>query len=111
MQKDDLLDTPASKPEEWVDRHGDYLYRYALLKLKDTSLAEDLVQETFLSVLKSRHNFHGRSSEKTWFVGILKHKIADHFRKSGREALFNEIETLEDLQKKIDNWGRYISSE
>ena len=34
-------------PSEWVDRYGDYLFRYAMLRLRDRSAAEDLVQETF----------------------------------------------------------------
>jgi RNA polymerase sigma-70 factor (ECF subfamily) len=73
-------------PSDWVDRHGDYLFRYALLRLQDRSVAEDLVQETFLAALKNRETFSGGSSEATWLVGILKHKIADHFRRQAREG-------------------------
>jgi len=76
----------SSDPSEWVDRHGDYLFRYAMLRLRDRSTAEDLVQETFLAALKGREAFSGNSSESTWLVGILKHKIADHFRHQAREA-------------------------
>lgn len=74
-----------SAPEKWVDLYGNYLYRYALMRLRDDTLAEDAVQETFLSALKARASFSGRSSEKTWLVGILKHKIIDTFRKRSRE--------------------------
>jgi len=73
-------------PSEWVDRYGDYLFRYAILRLRDRSTAEDLVQETFLAGIKDRRSFSGNSSESTWLVGILKHKIADHFRRQAREA-------------------------
>ncbi len=76
----------SSDPSEWVDRYGDYLFRYAMLRLRDRSAAEDLVQETFLAALKDRGSFSGGSSEATWLVGILKHKIADHFRHQAREA-------------------------
>jgi RNA polymerase sigma-70 factor (ECF subfamily) len=69
-----------------VDRYGDYLFRWAMLRLRDRSAAEDLVQETFLAALKNRGSFSGGSSESTWLVGILKHKIADHFRHQAREA-------------------------
>jgi len=75
-----------SDPADWVDRYGDYLFRYALLRVRDRSVAEDLVQETFLAGLKSRDTFSGGSSEATWLVGILKHKIADHFRRQAREG-------------------------
>jgi RNA polymerase sigma-70 factor (ECF subfamily) len=73
-------------PSEWVDRYGDYLFRYAMLRVRDRSRAEDLVQETFLAALKSRKSFSGDSSEATWLVAILKHKIFDHFRRQSREA-------------------------
>jgi RNA polymerase sigma-70 factor (ECF subfamily) len=76
----------SSDPSEWVERYGDYLFRYAMLRLRDRSTAEDLVQETFLAALKGRNAFSGNSSESTWLVGILKHKIADHFRLQAREA-------------------------
>jgi RNA polymerase sigma-70 factor (ECF subfamily) len=73
-------------PSEWVDRYGDYLFRFAMLRLRDRSMAEDLVQETFLAALKVRNSFSGDSSEKTWLAAILKHKIYDHFRRQSREA-------------------------
>lgn len=72
-------------PEDWVDRYGDYLYRYALLRLKDPDRAEDIVQETFLAALRSRINYRRLSSERTWLVGILKHKIIDYLRRASRE--------------------------
>jgi len=69
----------------WVETHGDYLFNFAIGQVRDTDIAEDLVQETFLAALKSQHNFSGRSSERTWLVGILRHKIYDHLRKTCRE--------------------------
>lgn len=73
-------------PEGWVDRHGDSLYRYALLRLRSPDLAADVVQDTFLEALRARGSFAGRSSERTWLVGILRHKIVDHLRKAGRNV-------------------------
>jgi RNA polymerase sigma-70 factor (ECF subfamily) len=77
---------PASLPADWVDTHGDALFRYALLQLRDRDAAEDAVQETLLAALRSREHFAGTSSERTWLIGILKHKLADHWRRLGREA-------------------------
>jgi len=73
-------------PTSWLDEHGDYLFRYALIRLRDPSHAEDAVQETLLAALKGYESFTGRSSERTWLVGILKHKLIDFFRKSSREV-------------------------
>ena len=41
-------------PSEWVGRYGDFLFRYAMLRLRDRSAAEDMVQETFLAALYER---------------------------------------------------------
>lgn len=76
----------GSAPETWLETHGDYLYRYALSRLRDESLAEDLVQETLLAALKARHGFDGRAAERTWLTGILKHKIIDQLRRQYREV-------------------------
>lgn len=83
-----------SDPATWVATHGDFLFRQALLRLRDRGRAEEMVQETFLAALKAREGFAGRSSERTWLVGILKHKIVDHLRKASREVLVAEVERL-----------------
>jgi RNA polymerase sigma-70 factor (ECF subfamily) len=86
------VSNPALNPERWLDEHGDVLYRYALARLRDPDRAEDAVQETFAAALKAREGFSGRASERTWLVGILKHKIIDIYRKRYREK---ETLTLE----------------
>jgi RNA polymerase sigma-70 factor (ECF subfamily) len=93
----------ASDAATWVDRHGDALFRYAMLRVRDAALAEDLVQETFLAALRAHKTFGVESSERTWLVAILKHKIIDHFRRQGQarfvsssDASDNFIETLFD---------------
>lgn len=88
-----------SDPERWVDDHGDYLFKYALLRLRDESKAEDAVQETFLAALKGGKSFAGRSAEKTWLVGILKNKISDYFRKASRETPFTDLEFFQDEER------------
>ena len=85
-QEQRARETPAPDPGAWLDAHGDYLYRYALFRLRDTAAAEDAVQETLLAALQAHARYAGRGSERTWLVGILKHKIADHFRRQSREA-------------------------
>lgn len=83
-------------PEKWVDEYGDLLYRYALLRVGDAGIAEELVQEALCSALEARDRFSGKSSEKTWLVGILKHKVVDYFRTSSREKIVIESQDLPD---------------
>ncbi|MDE2140513.1 MAG: sigma-70 family RNA polymerase sigma factor [Gammaproteobacteria bacterium] len=83
---------PAANTCQWVSEHGDMLYRFALMRVCDSSVAEELVQETFLAALKGWREFRGQSSERTWLVGILKHKIVDHLRYARREVPTEDID-------------------
>lgn len=95
-------------PAEWVDRYGDVLYRFALARVKEASVAEDLVQETFLAALGARENFEGRSAGKTWLIAILKHKIVDYIRKKVREQPTDKIEPLADaIDDDFNGMGRW----
>ena len=84
----DLMTNVESQPSlgsDWVDAHADYLFNFAVGQVRDVSVAEDLVQETFLAAVKAQNSFGGKSSARTWLVGILRHKIYDHLRKACRE--------------------------
>ena len=65
-------------------RHRAYLYSFALKHVRDTHLADDLVQETLLAALQSDSDYAARSSYRVWLIGILKHKMLDAFRERGR---------------------------
>ncbi|HMP90737.1 MAG TPA: sigma-70 family RNA polymerase sigma factor [Kiritimatiellia bacterium] len=76
---------PVSDPEQWVDQCGDYLFRYALMRLRNHDAARDAVQETFLAAIKSLDRYDGRVEIRFWLRGILRFKIIDHMRKTSRE--------------------------
>lgn len=102
---------PSPDPGLWVDQHGNYLFRYAMFRLRDASLAEDIVQETLLAALQAYQNFAGRGSERTWLVGILKHKIIDHYRRASRETpesqLENESLNHDELFRDAGEWRNH----
>jgi RNA polymerase sigma-70 factor (ECF subfamily) len=75
----------SDDPATWVDEHGDALFRYAMLRLKDAERAEDAVQETFLAALHADERFAQRSTRRTWLIGILKRKIVDDIRRTSRQ--------------------------
>lgn len=74
-------------PHRWLECHGDTLYRYALRRTSRADIAEDLVQETLLAAWRGRNAFRGMSGERTWLMGILKHKVDDHFRSAYRHPV------------------------
>jgi len=79
-----------------VDECGDYLFRYALHRLRDSAAAEDAVQETFLAGIKGLDRYDGTIEIRFWLRGILRHKIIDHLRKKAREM---PVEDLDDYEK------------
>lgn len=88
--------------------HRDYLYRFAMRRVGDPALADDLVQETFLAALQSAKSrgeesadsatFGGRSTYRVWLAGILKHKLADVLRERCRYVAI----TAEDPEREHD---------
>ena len=68
-------------PTKWVESYSDYLYNYTIVRVNDHEIAQDLISETFLAGLKSKNNFKGEATERTWLISILKRKIIDHYRK------------------------------
>ena len=62
------------------EQHRGYLNAYALRRVGDAGLAEDLVQDTFVAALGAAQGFRGESSLRTWLTGILRHRIVDMYR-------------------------------
>ncbi len=94
-----------------LNEHGDYLFRYALSRTKDTHLAEDIVQETLLAAMSSKNIFSNQSTVRTWLVGILKHKLIDHFRRQGREVAISDLvdqDNGDDLSTFFSTNGKWI---
>jgi len=90
--------------------HRAYLLRVAVLQLRDSDLAEDVVQDTLVAALTGADTFSGRSSLKTWLTGILKHKIVDAIRRRAREPVATPLadETqLEDMDALFDESGHW----
>ncbi|MHB1921739.1 MAG: sigma-70 family RNA polymerase sigma factor, partial [Chitinophagaceae bacterium] len=78
-------------PQNWVTLYSDYLYHFALSRVNQEDLAQDLVQDTFLAALRAMDGYKGNSAEKTWLCSILKNKIIDHYRSS-----FKQTQSLEE---------------
>lgn len=88
--------------ELYKNYHQD-LFQFLIYMVKDRSLAEDLVQDVYVRVMKSYDSFSGKSTEKTWLFSIARHVAIDHFRKQKRKRnrvmeFFDWTERGEQLQ-------------
>lgn len=91
------------------------MLKFANLKIGDSHLAEDAVQEALMGAMKNAESFAGRSAFKTWVFAILKNKIADVLRKRQR---LNEVSPLmagheeeEDFSTLFDEKGFWNSED
>lgn len=94
-----------------LETHRRALFKFAMLQLRNETNAEDVVQETLVAAIQGAGRYAGGSSVRTWLVGILKHKITDHFRKAGREqslSLANEESSLGDFDVLFKDDGHYV---
>ncbi len=101
--------------QRWVNEYADMLLSYTSVRVNDRNIAEDIVQDTFLSAWKNRENFKGEASEKNWLFSICKNKIIDYYRKKARTPV--QYATIDDTAGYFDadehwtekegpiNWG------
>jgi RNA polymerase sigma-70 factor (ECF subfamily) len=88
---------PSPRPLEPPSDAGDFrngagmvrlrrkLYCFALRDLRSADLAEDVTQDTMIALFMAPERYRGDARYDVYAIGVLRHKIADHFRASRRE--------------------------
>ncbi len=94
--KDDII--------SWVKIYTKDLFSYTLTKVEQKEIAEDLVQEAFLSAYQSYTNYKGKSNAKTWLFSILKNKIADHYRSKYKRGMEVSPVFIKQFFDENDRW-------
>jgi RNA polymerase sigma-70 factor (ECF subfamily) len=96
-----LKDRDADAARELFQSLGEEMMGFASRMLQDRNAAEDVFQEAMLGSLQSIGHYDGRVSLRAWMYGILRNKIADAFRKRGRDAVVSNADP-EDAQFRAD---------
>jgi RNA polymerase sigma-70 factor (ECF subfamily) len=68
------------------------MIRIAMIYVGDRMLAEEVVQETWVGVLRGLQHFEGRSSLKTWIFRILTNRAKTRAEREGRYIPFSDLE-------------------
>lgn len=71
--------------EHLYETYHHQLFQYLFYMVRNREIAEELVQEVYIKVLKSYRSFKGKSSEKTWLYSIAKHIAIDWIRSQNRK--------------------------
>jgi RNA polymerase sigma-70 factor (ECF subfamily) len=67
------------------------IFRFILSRLNDPHEAADIQNEVFMEIWRSAGRYEGRSAVKTWIFGIAYRKTMDHFRKTRRVTVSDDI--------------------
>jgi len=84
-----------------VNTYSERIYNLALRILRNREDAEDVLQETFLSVVKNLDKFDGRSSFFTWIYRIATNASLMKLRK--KKIVFTDLPENQESHESIEN--------
>ncbi|SBS29610.1 ECF RNA polymerase sigma factor SigW [Marinomonas aquimarina] len=91
------------------------MLKFAILQVRNETIAEDAVQEAMLSAYQNIERFNRQAALKTWVFAILKNKLIDILRKEKRYTSANLLEEgagrndealLEELFSEKGHWQK-----
>ena len=94
-----------------VDAYAPTMLRVALLYVPDRAVAEEVVQETWIAVLRSIRAFEGRSSFKTWLLTILTNEARRRARREARSAPFSSLAAEEAAELERPDADRFFGAD
>ncbi|PKO76417.1 MAG: RNA polymerase subunit sigma [Betaproteobacteria bacterium HGW-Betaproteobacteria-15] len=100
----------AATEDRWVSLRQ-RLIRHARMVVHEPALAEDLAQETLVSVLENSELHRGEASITTWAIAILKNKIADWYRsphQRRRVYISGDDDGADSTEGLFDEQGSYL---
>jgi len=77
---------------------------WTMYKIADTETAKDIVQDTFLAIVKNIDKFNNESNPKTWIFSILNNKIADYYRKKYKEPVTTDFNSYSAFFTQDGDW-------
>lgn len=92
--------------ELMVDRYGAAMLRVARTYVATAEAAEDVVQETWLGVVRGIDRFEGRSSVKTWIFRVLANRARTRGSRDARSVPFSSLSEGEHPESAVER-GRF----
>jgi RNA polymerase sigma-70 factor (ECF subfamily) len=95
---------------ELVRRYHGQLLRIAQMYVPSRAVAEEVVQETWIGVLRGAERFEGRSSVKTWLFRILANIARTRAKKEARSIPFSSAAGPEETNEPLLDPSRFQSA-
>jgi RNA polymerase sigma-70 factor (ECF subfamily) len=87
---------------ELIRRYEEKLFRYVLYLTHDTTLSEDIVQDTFIKAYQNLQSYNPKYSFSSWVYRIAHNGAMDSFRKSRHIADGVEVDSLEQASDEMN---------
>lgn len=85
----------AILPTQW-EKYSTALSAYVLKQVKDSAVADDIMQEVFLKVYEKSDTLSNEEKFKPWLFQVAKHMVIDYFRTQQKQHCLTVIEGLID---------------
>ncbi len=89
-----------------VRRYHPRLLRFAETLVPSRAVAEEVVQDTWLGVVKGIHKFEGRSSVRTWLFRVLVNRARSAGAREPRNVPLDDEDALDGRFAANDHWSR-----
>ena len=106
-----LCDGDERALAELVDRHSPALLRVARTYVSSRAVAEEVVQETWIAVMRGIDGFEGRSSLKTWIFRILANVAMRRGERESRSVPFSALAAAEDTGEPTVDPDRFLPAD
>jgi len=94
--------------EKLYKRHKNSLMGYLYRQCHNQAHAEEMFQDVWLSVIRSRTTYKKKAKFKTWFYTIASNRLVDYYRKQGKEQTtftqcsdFESVDYVNDPERNV----------
>ncbi len=90
--------------DELIKRNHKRLYNFVRSKLDRRAEIEEVIQQTYVQLLRSRSRYRGRGKFRAYLFGIARNVLLHHLRTRNRDRLVLEETSVEDLEPGPFEW-------
>src|SRR5215831_9674769 len=87
---------------ELFDTYFPRLFRFALRRVADEDVAEDIVQSTLIKAMRSLSSWRGEASLFTWLCTICRREVHDHWQRLGRHPEIVSMDDAPDVRAALE---------
>lgn len=93
---------------ELYDRALPEVYGYVVHRTRNANVAEDVTADTFMAAVESIRRGAVTDVSVAWLIGIARHKLVDHWRRSERDA--RNLRAVDDTPVADDPWDAELDA-